>query len=619
MRLPTGRGVAGVEPALNGRGIGVNQAVMILRAGLSSIALLLVGALALAAMNTGVAREKTANPSAAASSKQAAAPLQARPVVARRGMVVAQEAEAARIGADILAKGGNAVDAAVAVGFALAVTLPRAGNLGGGGFMLVHRAEAGETVAIDYRETAPAAATADMFLEPDGKADPAKSRDSALAVGVPGTVAGLALAHERYGSGRFTLAELLAPAVRLAREGVPVEGDLLDTLLLSGPRLQRFPSTAQVFAKPGGAPWTAGDRLVQRELADAIETIGREGARAFYLGPIADAIVASVREAGGVMTRGDLEGYRAIVRPPARGTYRGYEIASMPPPSSGGTLLIQMLNVLEGFPLAKLGGGSPAALHLTIEAMKLAFADRAEFLGDADVVEAPVDRLTSKAYAAEQRARIDPERARAAASIRPDSGALGGGGFETTHFSIVDQWGNAVANTTSLNLNYGVGLVAKGTGILLNNTLDDFAAKPGAANAFGLLGGAPNAPAPGKRPLSSMTPTLVFKNEKVVLVTGAPGGPRIISTVLEAILNVVDFGQPLAAAVTAPRVHHQWRPDEVSVERALPPATARALEKRGHKLEIAAPFGSAHSIATTPEGLVGVADPRAPGSLAAGF
>ncbi len=321
------------------------------------------------------------------------------------------------------------------------------------------------------------------------------------------------------------------------------------------------------------------------------------------------------------MTRGDLERYQPIIREPVRGAYRGYEIISMPPPSSGGVHLIEMLNILEGYTLKKLGAGSPAALHLMIEAMKLAYADRAEFLGDADVVHVPVERLTSKDYAAELRADIDPDHARPASEIRPESTALGPGlgGVNTTHFSIVDQFGNAVANTTSLNLSYGSGLVAKGTGILLNNTLDDFAAQPGAPNAFGLIGGSANAPGPGKRPLSSMTPTIVLKDGKPQLVTGAPGGSRIITTVLQVIVNNLDFGQPIADAVAAPRVHHQWRPDETLVERTLPAATIRALEKRGHHVEVGSLFGSAHSIAVTPKGIVGAADPRARDSLAVGF
>lgn len=581
--------------------------------------LLVVGA---AVAGSGFARErKYAAPKTDAALTEPASGtfVDIEPVVARGGMVVSQEKQASLIGADILARGGNAVDAAVAVGFALAVTLPKAGNLGGGGFMLVHLAKKNETIAIDYRETAPAAARADMFLDADGNADPEKSRFSGLAIGVPGTVAGLTTALTAFGSGRFTLAELIAPAVKLAREGIPVEGDLLDSLLLAAPRLQRWPSSAAVFVKPDGTAWAQGDRLVQPQLAATLETIAREGPRAFYHGPIADKIVAAVREAGGWMTRIDVESYWPVVRQPVRGTYRGFDIVSMSPPSSGGVHLIEMLNILEGFPLKSLGAGKPETLHLMIEAMKLAYADRAEFLGDRDRVNVPVERLISKDYAAELRAGIDPHHARPADSIRPDSGALGSSGGNTTHFSVIDEFGNVVANTTSLNFNFGVGLVAGDTGILLNNTLDDFAAKPGAPNAFGLIGGAANAPGPGKRPLSSMTPTIVLKDGAPVLVTGAPGGSRIITTVLQVIVNNIDFDRPIAEAVAAPRVHDQWRPDTVLVEPGVPATTRRALEKLGHRIEVGRRFGSANSIAVTPEGFVGAADGRAEGSLAAGF
>jgi len=592
---------------------------MIRFARLASTTLLFVVAVAIAGAGLARDRKSPAQKSDIAQVETARGKfVRIEPVVAHRGMVVTQERQASLIGADILARGGNAVDAAVAVGFALAVTLPKAGNLGGGGFMLVHLAKSHENVAIDYRETAPAAATADMFLDAGGNADPNKSRYSGLAVGVPGTVAGLTLALEKFGSGRFTLAELIAPAVKLAREGIPVEGDLLDSLLLAAPRLQRWPSTAAIFAKADGTPWEEGDRLLQPQLADTLETIGREGPRAFYHGPIADKIVSAVRAADGRMTRIDLESYWAAIREPVRGTYRGYDIVSMSPPSSGGIHLIEMLNILEGFPLKSLGAGKPEALHLMIEAMKLAYADRAEYMGDRDRVEVPVERLISKAYAAELRAGINPDRARPVESIRPDSSALGGGG-NTTHFSIIDEFGNAVANTTSLNFSYGVGLVAGDTGILLNNTLDDFAAKPGAPNAFGLIGGSANAPAPGKRPLSSMTPTIVLKDGAPVLITGAPGGSRIITTVLQVIVNSIDFDRPVAQAVAAPRVHHQWRPDAVLVEPGVPAATRRALEKLGHKVEAGPLFGAANSIAVTPEGFVGAADSRAAGALAAGL
>ena len=534
-----------------------------------------------------------------------------------RGMVVTQDQQATRIGLDVLEHGGNAVDAAVAVGFALAVTLPKAGNIGGGGFMLVHVAEHNENAAIDYRETAPAATRPDIFLGPDGLADPEKSRDTGLGVGVPGTVAGLSLALDHFGSGKFTLAELLAPAVRLAREGITVKDDLLDSLLLAQPRLARWPDTARIFLKPDGTAPAPGEKLMQPELADVLETIGREGARAFYIGPIADKIVAAVRGAGGVMTRGDLESYMPMVRNPIYGTYRGYEIVSMPPPSSGGVHLVEMLNILEGYPSATVGSGSAAALHLEIEAMKLAYADRAVFLGDADSVEVPIDRLISKEHAAELRARIDPRQARPVPAPHPDVGTPSGG--NTTHFSVVDEAGNVVANTYSLNFNFGLALVADGTGIMLNNELDDFAAKSGTPNAFGLVGGTANAPGPGRRPLSSMTPTIVFKDTKPVLVTGAPGGSRIITTVLQVIVNAIDGHMSIGNAVAAPRVHDQWLPDEVLVERGLPTDKIRALTAMGHIVHSSPLFGSAHSIAVAPDALTGAADMRARGAAAAGY
>lgn len=569
--------------------------------------LLLLGALAPAAALD--AATSPASPGAAA---------RVEPVAAQNGMVVAQEGRAARIGRDVLEKGGNAVDAAVAVGFALAVTLPKAGNLGGGGFMLLHLAGPHEDLAIDYRETAPHDTSPDVFLDANGEADPAKSRDSGLAVGVPGTVAGLTFAFERFGSGKFTLAELIAPALALARDGIPVEGDLLDSLLLAKPRLTRFASSARVFFKPDGSPYAAGDRLVQNDLANSLEAIARDGARAFYYGPIADQIVAAVREAGGRMTRGDLETYEPIVREPVRGSYRGYDILSMPPPSSGGVHLVEILNVLEGYPPRDFASASAANLHLMIEAMKLAYADRAEYLGDSDAVDVPVERLTAKDYAADLRAEIDPRKARPAAEIRAGAPPRASGG-NTTHFSVVDRDGNAVANTYSLNFNYGVGLVAGSTGIVLNNTLDDFAAKPGAPNAFGLLGGAANAPGPGKRPLSSMTPTIVLKDGALAFVTGAPGGSRIITSVLQVLVNAIDFKKPIAEAVAAPRVHDQWLPDEVVAERGVPADIVRALAARGHRVRTDATFGSANSIAVTPDGLVGAADTRGRGATAAGY
>jgi gamma-glutamyltranspeptidase/glutathione hydrolase len=545
----------------------------------------------------------------------------AQSAAAKNGMVASQDALATRVGVAILERGGNAVDAAVAVGFALAASMPRAGNLGGGGFMVIHLAD-GHATTIDYRESAPAATKPDVFLNEKGEADQQKSRFSGLAIGVPGTVAGLALAHARHGSGKFKLAELIAPAIKLARDGVPVDYDLLDSLLLAAPRLAKAPSAARIFVQADGSALSQGTLLKQADLAASLETIARDGGRGFYEGKLAQSIVASVRAAGGAMTASDLKNYRAIERPPLRGAYRGYDIVSMPPPSSGGTHLIEMLNILEGFPLGSgnLRFGSPDAAHLMIETMKLAYADRAEFLGDSDAVNVPVARLISKAHANTLRGEIDTKRARGARELRPNSPAIGAGsGGNTTHYSVVDRFGNAVANTYSLNFNYGVGIVADGTGILLNNTLDDFAAKPGAPNAFGLVGSSANAPGPNKRPLSSMTPTIVLKNGKPAILTGAPGGSRIITAVLQVIVNVIDFNQSLDAAVAAPRVHHQWLPDHVLVERTLPATTVQALEARGHTVRVGPPSGSAHSIAATRSGLVGAADGRTRGALAEGY
>jgi gamma-glutamyltranspeptidase/glutathione hydrolase len=542
-------------------------------------------------------------------------PLQAAPVVARDGMVVAQESRAASIGRDVLRRGGNAVDAAVATGFALAVTYPRAGNIGGGGYMVIHLAD-GRDIAIDYRETAPAAMTRDIFLDEKGDADPQKSRDSALGVGVPGSVAGLALAHEKYGSGRFTLAALMAPAIALARDGLPVEDDVADSLPNVQKRMARWPSSAKIFLKSDGQPLAPGDMLVQRDLADTLSGIAKDGPRAFYEGATAERIAAAVQAAGGIMTAADLKNYRPIERAPVRGTYRGYDVVSMPPSSSGGVILIEMLNILEGYD--RLGNDNTRRLHLMIEAMKLAYADRALFLGDPAMVEAPLDRLLSKDYAARLRAGIDPERARPASAIRSGTG-IRPEGDNTTHFSVVDRFGNAVSNTTTLNFSYGLGMVAEGTGVLLNNELDDFAAKPGAPNFYGLVGGEANAPGPGKRPLSSMTPTIVLKDGKPFLVTGSPGGSRIITMVLQVITNVIDRGMPITDAVADPRVHHQWFPDEVSVERGLAPDLIQALEARGHRVIEGPLRGSVNSILVTPDGFVGAADPRTRGSLAAGY
>jgi gamma-glutamyltranspeptidase/glutathione hydrolase len=537
-------------------------------------------------------------------------------VTAHNGMVVAQEARAARIGSEILKQGGNAVDAAVATGFALAVSYPRAGNLGGGGYMVIHLARQSFDTTIDFRETAPAAITRELFLDASGRPDRAKSRDSALAIGVPGTVAGLAMAHAKYGSGKFTLAELIAPAIRLAREGIPIEDDLADSLPRSQARLARWPSSARVFFHPDGRLLGNGDMLVQSELANTLAAIARDGPRAFYREPIAGQIASAVRAAGGVMTADDLAGYAPIERAPVTGSYRGYGIVAMPPSSSGGVILIEMLNILEGF--ADLASDRAAALHLEIEAMKLAYADRAAFLGDPAKTDAPLARLLSKDYAAELRSRIDPARARPATEIRAGLPPPREGN-NTTHFSVTDHFGNAVAVTTTLNFSYGVGLVAEGTGVLLNNELDDFAIAPNSPNAFGLTGGEANAPAGGKRPLSSMSPTIMLKDGRVLLVTGSPGGSRIITAVLQVILNVIDRRLAVAEAVAEPRVHNQWLPDEVVVEPGFAPDLLRALAARGHNVVQGLPRTSANSIAVTADGFTGAPDNRTRGALAAGY
>ncbi|HET7191831.1 MAG TPA: gamma-glutamyltransferase [Pseudolabrys sp.] len=542
----------------------------------------------------------------------AIAPAQA--ILAHNGVVVAQESRAARIGVEILDRGGNAIDAAVAVGFTLAVTYPRAGNIGGGGFMVIHLAKPERDVAIDYRETAPAAASATMFRDAQGNPDPAKSRDSALSIGVPGTVAGLALALEKYGSGKFTLADLIAPAIDLAEKGVLVEDDLADTLPQARERLKRWPATASIFFN-GDQPMHEGDRLIQLDLADTLRAIAKDGPRAFYQGHVAALIAGSVAKAGGILNKDDLANYRAIERDVVRGKYRGYDIVTAPPPSSGGVHLIEMLNILEGFDLGRLS--REAALHDMIEAMKRAYADRATFMGDPDAVKMPIAGLISKKYAESLRAQIG-SRATPSSEIRAGNPAEFEG-RNTTHFSVIDRDGNAVSNTYTLNFSYGLGLVADGTGVLLNNELDDFTAKPGTANAYGLIGYGANLPGPGKRPLSSMTPTIVLKDGKPFLITGSPGGSRIISAVLQVIVNAIDFHLPIDQAVSAPRLHHQWQPDEVDVEPGFAPDVLDALAKRGHAIVPTAPFASTNSIAVTPQGYVGAADRRTRGSLAAGY
>ncbi|WP_420967800.1 gamma-glutamyltransferase [Bradyrhizobium sp. B120] len=536
---------------------------------------------------------------------------------AENGMVVAQEKLAARVGTDILRQDGNAVDAAVATGFAMAVTYPRAGNIGGGGFMVIHLAGRNEDVAIDYRETAPQAATRDMFLNADGKPDPDKSRNSALAIGVPGTVAGLALALEKYGSGKFTLAQIVKPAIDLARDGFIVTDDTSDTLSDMYRRMSRWPNSAKTFSHADGTPLHEGDRLIQGDLAGVLTAIAEQGPRGFYEGAVAEKLVSGIKNAGGIFTLEDLKAYQPVIRTPIRGTYRGYDIVSMPQPSSGGVVLLEILNVLEGFPMSDMKQGSAASLHVMIEAMKRAYADRARYLGDPAFVDAPTQLLTDKDYAARQRATIDLARATPWTDVR--NAKQPHEGDNTTHYSVVDASGNAVSNTYTLNFPYGVGLVADGTGVLLNNELDDFTAAPGASNAFGLVGFEANLPGPGKRPLSSMAPTIVLKDGKPVLVTGSPGGSRIISAVTQIIVDVIDYKMDIAAAVAAPRMHHQWLPDEVRIERGFPDEVLAELRAKGHKPVEPLGYSSANSIVVTTSGLLGAPDPRTRGSEAAGY
>jgi gamma-glutamyltranspeptidase / glutathione hydrolase len=543
-------------------------------------------------------------------------PPQTHAVPAQHGMVVAQERIAAQIGADVLKRGGNAVDAAVATGFAMAVTYPPAGNIGGGGFMVIHLAQGDQDIAVDYREVAPAATTRDIFLGPDGKPDQTRSLNSALGIGVPGTVAGLSLALDKYGSGKFSLAELLKPAIALARGGITIADDIADTLAEGRERLSRWPTSAKFLSRADGKPLREGDVLVQRDLGQTLSAIAEQGPRGFYQGPVAEKLVKAIRDAGGIMTLDDLRSYQPTIRIPVHGSYRGYDIVSMPLPSSGGVVLLETLNILEGFPLPEMKQSSVPSLHLLIEAMKRAYADRAHYLGDPAFVTAPVARLLTKEYAAKQREGINLDHA------TPWVDALSGvpphEGDNTTHFSVVDSAGNAVSNTYTLNYPYGVGLVADGTGVLLNDELDDFTAALGASNAFGLVGFEANLPAPGKRPLSSMTPTIVLKDGKVVLVTGSPGGSRIISAVLQVIVDVLDYHMDVASAVAAPRLHHQWMPDRVRVEHGFPADVIAGLRAKGHT--VVAPLGqtSANSIAVTADGLLGAPDPRTRGAEAAG-
>lgn len=540
------------------------------------------------------------------------------PVVAKHGMVAAQEKVAAEIGLDILKEGGNAVDASVAVGFALAVTLPRAGNLGGGGFMIVHDAKAGATKAIDYREMAPKAAFKDMYLDADGNPVKNRSRFHGLAIGVPGTVAGMIMALQNYGS--MPLTDVIAPAIKLARDGIVVTQSLSNNLKRAEERLKRWPQTAAVFYKSDGGFYEVGEIFKQPDLAHTLKLIAEHGVEGFYKGKIAQKISNAVQAAEGMITLADMNAYRPIMRDTVSGTYRGYDIHSMPPPSSGGTHIVQILNTLEGYPLTDLGANSAQTIHLMAEAMKQAYADRATYLGDADFVDVPVKELTNKQYASDIRTAIDMGKARPAVEVKAST-LTPYESNETTHYSVVDRFGNAVSNTYTINFSYGSGIVATGTGVLMNNEMDDFSAKSGVANAYGLIGGDANAVEAGKRPLSSMSPTIVMKDGKVFLVTGSPGGSRIITTTLQIILNVIDHGMNIAEATNAPRIHHQWLPDELRVEEGISADTKAILRAKGHDVMTKRTMGAVQSIMVDPETglLLGSTDLRRTGSSVEGY
>ncbi|HEY5701807.1 MAG TPA: gamma-glutamyltransferase [Gammaproteobacteria bacterium] len=538
------------------------------------------------------------------------------PEFATNGMVASQEAVATRIGVEVLRAGGNAIDAAVAVGFALAVTLPRAGNLGGGGFMLIHTAKPGGTIALDYREMAPAASNRNMYLDAEGNVDKQKARYSRFAAGVPGTVAGLIAALSRYGT--LSLDRVIAPAIKLAEDGIIVTPDLAASLASAQKKLSANPAAMRIFYHPDGTPFRVGERLVQKDLAWSLKRIAENGARAFYAGEISKRIVADMKKHRGPMTANDLAAYRPVIRRPVTGSYRGYTVHSMPPPSSGGVHLVQILNMLEDFPLKFLGHNSADSIHVMAESMKLAYADRSEHLGDPAFSRVPVKGLVSKGYAAKLRKQIRLDRARPSKEIRPGN-PLPYESNQTTHFSVMDRFGNAVSNTYTINFSYGSGIVADGTGILLNNEMDDFSAKPGVPNAYGLLGGEANAVEAGKRPLSSMTPTIVLKNGEAWLATGSPGGSRIITTTLQMIVNVIDHEMNIAAATAAPRVHHQWLPDELRVEQGISVDTLELLRARGHKTVEKNAMGSTQTVMRVESGFLGASDPRRPGALAAGY
>ena len=538
------------------------------------------------------------------------------PVQAKKGMVVTSHFLATESAQEVLQKGGNAIDAAVTAAFSLAVTQPRSGNIGGGGFMLISSEKNNEVIAIDYREKAPASARVDMFLDKEGNADNTLSRYSHLAAGVPGTVAGLALALEKYGT--ISLQEAMAPAIKLAAEGFVVTPRFSDGLKEKQEMLKKWSSSAKIFYKPDGGTYEPGEIFVQSELAATLQRIADQGAKEFYEGKTAELLVAEMVGHGGLITMDDMKNYAPTIRQPVHGSYRGYDIYSMSPPSSGGVHVVQILNILEGYPIGEYGHNSARTIHLMAEAMKRAYADRSFFLGDADFVRVPMKGLLAKDYAATIRKAIDQQKATPSDTIAPGK-PLAYESNETTHFSIVDSFGNAVSNTYTINFSYGSGIVVEGAGFLLNNEMDDFSAKPGVANAYGLIGGEANKVEPNKRMLSSMSPTIVKDKGKNFLVTGSPGGSRIITTTLQVIMNVIDHGLNIQSAVAAPRMHHQWLPDELRVEEGISPDTIKLLEEKCHTVKQQEAMGAFQSIMVRDGVMYGAADPRRSTALAAGI
>ena len=535
-------------------------------------------------------------------------------------MVVSTSAPASDIGASILKKGGNAVDAAVATAFTLAVTHPSAGNIGGGGFMVIRQAN-GAATAIDYRERAPLASTPTMYLDSTGKIARQLTATGYLAPGVPGTVRGMALAHRQFG--KLAWKDIVMPAATLAEKGFPLSDALARSLNreVSG-SMARYPASVAAYGKPGGGQWAAGDTIILADLGRTLRAIATKGANAFYTGWIADSIAAAMAANGGLITKKDLAAYQAKVRAPIRGKYHGYDIISMPPPSSGGVAIIEMLNILEHFDLPKLGPMSAQAIHYQIEAMRRAYLDRARYLGDPDFVKnMPITKLTSKAYAKTLAATIDSARASKSVDLGKDIftqvAATQNENEETTHFSVVDKWGTAVSNTFTLEGGFGSHVVVSGTGMILNNEMGDFNKKPGETNERGDIGTAPNLIAPGKRMLSSMSPSIVTKNGKLFMIVGSPGGRTIINTVLEIALNAMDFGMDVRQAVDASRFHHQWLPDSVTFERnALPDSITQRLQAMGHGVKFGGQQGDGHSIMVRNGMAFGAADRRSSDSKA---